>query len=248
MASENFKLAVLNVLAASAEGSATLDELRRDVPIILADEDETEQLRRFSALGDIDIFQSGLLLRNYTGFEITAAGLSLLQSLESGAAPVAVSSIPTSPALKLIDELIGSGERLKIFDLELRTFEDSPDECIEHPSEEEEKSGFTGARAPQVTSEGSDLNLAEDIDSPIMAEAEDQRLEDQTVAVDSNAAASHDAPAFLQRGFGYKPEKRNIESSRGFFASKIKSIPQLWRRHVAEDVAKTERVPEKMGG
>ena len=38
------------------EGSATLDELRRDVPIILADEDETEQLRRFSALGDIDIF------------------------------------------------------------------------------------------------------------------------------------------------------------------------------------------------
>ena len=81
MASENFKLAVLNVLAASAEGSATLDELRRDVPIILADEDETEQLRRFSALGDIDIFQSGLLLRNDTGFEITGVGLSLLQSL-----------------------------------------------------------------------------------------------------------------------------------------------------------------------
>src|SRR5205814_1659357 len=141
MAGEHFKLAVLNVLAASAEGSATLGELRRDVPIILADKDETEQLRRFSALGDIDIFQSGLLVRTETGFEITDAGLALLQSLESGAAPVAVSSNPTSPALKLIDELIGSEERLKIFDLELRTFEDSVDECIDHPSEKEEKSG-----------------------------------------------------------------------------------------------------------
>src|SRR5438045_903290 len=220
MASENFKLAVLNVLAASAEGSATLDELRRDVPIILADEDETEQLRRFSALGDIDIFQSGLLLRNETGFEITGAGLSLLQSLESGAAPVAVSSIPTSPALKLIDDLVGSEERLKIFDLELRTFEDSLDECIDHPSEQEEKSGSAGAGAPQVTPYAGDLNLAEEIDSPITAEAEEQIFEDQTVAVNSNAAASHHAPAFLRRSFGYKPEKRNIKSSRGFFASK----------------------------
>src|SRR2546423_1369005 len=220
MASEHFKLAVLNVLAASAEGSATLDELRRDVPIILADEDETEQLRRFSALGDIDIFQSGLLLRNDTGFEITGAGLSLLQSLESGAAPVARSSIPPSPALKLIDDLIGSEERLKIFDLELRTFENSLDEGIDPRLQDEEKSGSAGAGAPQVTSHASDLNLAEDIESPITAEAEDQTLEDQTVAVDSNAAASHDAPAFLPRGFGYKPKKRNIESSRGFFASK----------------------------
>src|SRR5438270_13916017 len=112
MASEHFKLAVLNILAASAEGSATLEELRRDVPIILANEDETEQLRRFSALGDVDIFQSGLLLRNETGFEITNAGLSLLQSLESSAgASVLVSSIPAAPALKLIDDLIGTEER-----------------------------------------------------------------------------------------------------------------------------------------
>src|SRR5437763_16688038 len=184
MAGEHFKLAVLNVLAASAEGSATLDELRRDVPIILADEGETEQLRRFAAIGDIDIFQSGLLVRTDTGFEITDAGLALLQSLESAhRAPLAVSSIPTSPALKLIDDLVGSEERLKIFDLELRTFEDSLDECIDHPSEQEEKSGSAGAGAPQVTPYAGDLNLAEEIDSPITAEAEEQIFEDQTVAV-----------------------------------------------------------------
>ncbi|HVI76648.1 MAG TPA: hypothetical protein VM715_00490, partial [Candidatus Acidoferrum sp.] len=106
MASENFKLTVLNVLAASAEGRATLAELRRDVPIILADKIETEQLKRFRALGDIDIFQSGLLFRNDTGFEITEAGFALLQSLESPtAAPVLVAPNSTSPALKLIDDL-----------------------------------------------------------------------------------------------------------------------------------------------
>src|SRR5690242_15635208 len=119
MASEHFKLAVLNVLAASAEGRATLHELRRDVPIILANKDETEQLRRFRALGEVDIFQSGLLERNESGFEITHAGLALLQSLENSTeASVVVSSIPTSPALKLIDDLIGTEDRLKIFDLE----------------------------------------------------------------------------------------------------------------------------------
>src|SRR5437868_1992749 len=108
MASESFKLAVLNVLAASAEGSATLDELRRDVPIILANEDETEQLRRFSALGEIDIFKSRLLLRDDAGFQITDAGLALLQSLESSSgASIELSSSRASPALKLIDDLIG---------------------------------------------------------------------------------------------------------------------------------------------
>src|SRR5205823_12382669 len=119
----------------------------------------------------------------------------------------------------------------------------------EHASEEEEKGGSAGAGAPQVTSDPSELNLAEDIDSPSAAEAEDQIFEDQAVAVNSNAGASHDAPAFLRRGFGYKPEKRNIESSRGFFARKIKSIPQFWR-HVAEEVAtpKPEPVSERMAG
>src|SRR3954470_493446 len=148
MASENFKLTVLNVLAASAEGRATLAELRRDVPIILADKIETEQLRRFRALGDIDIFQSGLLLRNDTGFEITEAGFALLQSLESpSAAPVLVASNSTSPALKLIDDLIGTKDRLKIFDLELRT--DPLGEVVQHPSEQHHHTVYEGVEAAQ---------------------------------------------------------------------------------------------------
>src|SRR4051812_33013146 len=141
MANEHFKLAVLNVLAASAEGSVTLDELRRDVPIILANKDETEQLRRFSAIGDIDIFQSGLLLRNESGFEITDAGLALLQSLECPtAAPVVVASNSTSPALKLIDDLIGTKDRLKIFNLELRRDANDLGEVVQHPPEQQQDS------------------------------------------------------------------------------------------------------------
>src|SRR4051812_46301277 len=141
MASENFKLTVLNVLAASAKRSATLDELRRDVPIILKDKGETEQLKRFRALGDIDIFQSGLLLRNATGFEITEAGFALLQSLENPtAAPVVVPSNSASPGLKLIDDLIGTKDRLKIFDLELRTDANERGKVVHHPSEPYEDS------------------------------------------------------------------------------------------------------------
>src|SRR3954471_554295 len=152
MASENFKLTVLNVLAASAGGSATLDELRCDVPIILADKIETEQLKRFRALGDINM--SGLLLRNDTGFEITEAGLALLQSLESPtAAPVVVAPNSTSPALKLIDDLIGTKDRLKIFDLELRTDPDDLGEIVQPPSEQHQDSLYEGVEAAQPASE-----------------------------------------------------------------------------------------------
>jgi len=79
----NFKLAILNVLAKCSERRATLGEVRREVGIIIASGDQTEQLKRFTALGDIDIFQSGLVLRDDAGLQITDEGLLLLHSLES---------------------------------------------------------------------------------------------------------------------------------------------------------------------
>jgi len=79
----NFKLAVLKVLAKHPERRATPGEIRREVGIIIASGDQTEQLKRFSALGGIDIFQSGLVFRDKAGLQITDAGLSLLRSLES---------------------------------------------------------------------------------------------------------------------------------------------------------------------
>ncbi len=141
-----FKLAILNVLAKCRGGHATLDEVRREVEIIVAIEDRTQQLKRFSALGDIDIFQSGLVLRDDAGLQITDAGLSLLGSLENSSGPsLEISSAPASKPFRLIDELIGAEERLRIFDLELRGLDDNAQESTDHnpyPSEQEEETGW----------------------------------------------------------------------------------------------------------
>src|SRR5437762_13346836 len=107
MVSVNFKLAILTVLAKWPERRVTVDEVRREVGVIITNEDQADQLRRLSALGDIDIFQTGLVSRNDEGFQITDAGLSLLQSQGySGPSPEA----STAP-IRLIDDLIGTEER-----------------------------------------------------------------------------------------------------------------------------------------
>ena len=113
-----FKLAILNVLAKRPGGHATLDEVRREVQVIFASGDQTEQLKRFSALGDIDIFQSGLVLRDDAGLQITDAGLSLLHSLESSGEPsLEFSSAPLSQPF---DSPSSIEERLRTFDFESR--------------------------------------------------------------------------------------------------------------------------------
>jgi len=112
-----FKLAILNVLAKSPGGRATFDEVRRGVRVIIASGDQSEQLKRFSEFGDIDIFQSGLVLRDDAGLEITDAGLSLLHSLGSSSEPSLEFS--SAPAPQPLDNLSGMDERLKTFDLEL---------------------------------------------------------------------------------------------------------------------------------
>ena len=122
MISLKFKLAVLSVLAKLPERRVTLDEIKQEIQTIVVNQDETEQLKRFASLGDIDIFQSELVSRDDNGFQITEAGPSLLHSLESSSkSPADVSS--TSHSFKLIDDLIGTKERLEIFNLELRTLE-----------------------------------------------------------------------------------------------------------------------------
>src|SRR6266404_7714058 len=123
MVSVNFKLAILTVLANWPDRRATIDEIKQEVGIIFANGDQTDLLKRLSALGDIDIFQTGLVSRNEEGFQITDAGLSLLQSLENFDGPPSpdLSTAPASQPFRLIDDLVGTEERLKIFDLELRT-------------------------------------------------------------------------------------------------------------------------------
>ena len=113
-----FKLAILNVLAKRPGGRATLDEVRREVQVIFASGDQTEQLKRFCALGDIDIFQSGLVLQDSAGLQITDAGLSLLHSLESSGEPSLEFS--SAPLPRPFDSPSSIEERLRTFDFEPR--------------------------------------------------------------------------------------------------------------------------------
>jgi len=69
MVSVNFKLVILTVLANWPTRPAAIDEIRREVGIIIADEDQAEQLRRLSAIGDFD--DAGL-----SGFVTTTGGSS----------------------------------------------------------------------------------------------------------------------------------------------------------------------------
>jgi hypothetical protein len=256
MTSENFKLAVLNALAKSAGGRATLDEVRREVEIILANDDQTEQLERFSALGDIDIFQSGLLLRDEAGFQITEAGLSLLQSLESpSGASLEVSSTPTSPALKFIDDLMGTEERLKIFDLALRAPGDGAFESSDHPSEQQQENG-----TPDATTDAGNLDPAEKIDSPIPTKADDgnnnQLSDDEeelTVASEPPDATAQEVPAFLQRSFGSKvpdPSRKflRLAGLRAFIATKRQFISGLWRGHFSGSIPHETTERSVLGG
>jgi hypothetical protein len=78
-----FQLAILNVLANWPERRIALHDVRREVELVIASGDQAAQLELPSTLGDVDIFQSGLVSRNDAGLQITEAGLSLLRSLET---------------------------------------------------------------------------------------------------------------------------------------------------------------------
>src|SRR5260370_2152544 len=123
MVSVHFQLAILTVLANWPERRAPIYEIREEVGILFANGGHADLLKRLSALGDIDIFQTGLVSRNEEGFQITAAGLSLLQSLESfdGAPSSPVSTAPPSPPSTFIPHLARTHQRLSTYHLDLRT-------------------------------------------------------------------------------------------------------------------------------
>jgi hypothetical protein len=94
-----YNLAILSVLANRPRGHATLDEVRREVEIIIAPGEQAEQPERSSAIEDIDILQAGLVIADDNGLRITDAGRSLLRSLEnSNATSPEACSTSQSPA------------------------------------------------------------------------------------------------------------------------------------------------------
>jgi hypothetical protein len=260
MVSVNFKLAILTVLAKWPDRRATAGEVRREVGIIIADEDQAERLRRPSGLGDIDIFQTGLVSRNREGFQITDAGLSLLQSLESSShGPSAEVSTASASQPLVIDDL-GSEER----DLELRTLDNIPLDGNEHTNRQRARDEGNRAAAieasgsasligadglsERIDSEACDAGEYDDDDQPVQGE------QGQPISIDAPRAAP-DFPPFLQRGFGSRGQASGRKSLQlasllAFISEKRRVIAGAWRRLFSETISneKTERLVGSVGG
>jgi hypothetical protein len=252
--SVQLKLAILTALATRPDGRATLDEIRREVEVLAAS-DQPEELKGLSGLGDTDIFQSGLVVADGDGFQITDAGRSALRALQSSnGRSFDIAQAHTSH--KLIDDLIGPEERSRIFDIELRALGENTDFS---PSQEE-PSGKTAeigtlASGPQARAdrppEIDTLHALQETNPSDHA----NRKDNEAIATGATDAAAPGAPVFLMRSFGSGIQGPPRKLSRGsivstLMAAKIQRALGIWRRHLERDVskAKTGRRTGSIGG
>lgn len=240
-----FKLAILSVLATRPDGRVTLDELKGEVEALTANADQPDGLA--SALDDIDIFQSGLVIPEDGGLRLTDRGRSALEALES-ASEASFDLSPTSAtshSLKLIDDLIGSEERQKIFDLELRS------EVIEPDPEGTEAEDAAPTPAPSNPAEEADPDLPPEFALPSIPRETGNAYLDHGSAPPwapetahtpvSATAKSQDAPAFLSRD-RFNPGIKAPEASRPrqarlllLIAARLQQARAVWRRHLERD-------------
>jgi hypothetical protein len=95
----SLQIAILKVLVSHPEGRTTIPALNADLSILnTSGSDWTDRLRRLAAHAPgLDIFGQGLILRDSSGWQITAEGRVFLDWLESGAAFVNVRVAEPSP-------------------------------------------------------------------------------------------------------------------------------------------------------
>ena len=230
----HFKLAILTILATRPDGRATLDELKGEVEALTANEDQPVS----SALEDLDLFQSGLVIPDDGGLQITDAGRSALKALDDGSeAAIDLPPASSSHSLKMIDGLIGTDERLKIFDLELRR-----DEADYRPDGAEIGDAFSRSPTPAPAQE-SDTDLSpEGLAQSTIYETSDAYLQGSepitAVAPDSMPA---DASGFLVRdasGLELSAPERNLpRRSRlcRLISVRLQQARAIWRRHLEQD-------------
>jgi len=243
-----FKLAILTVLATRPDGRATLDELKGEVEALTADE-EDHHGNISAALDDIDIFQSGLVIPEGSRLRITEAGQAALKSIEGqGNASLELPRTSTSHSLRLIDDLISTEERLKIFDLELRVddVEPSPEGAeIEDASSKETMAVAreTAADLPPETIAQSMLHQIHDTDpqggEPIAVVAEERRPTDTPTFL---VRDGHGSPV---HGPGREPRRQSRFSR--LIADKPQQIAAIWRRHLEQETPNVKAGPRRTG-
>ena len=242
-----FKLAILTVLATRPDGRATLDDLKGEVEALTANEDQLGDIS--SDLDDIDIFQSGLVIPDDGGLRITDTGRSALKALEDpNEVSLDLPSTSTSQSLKMIDDLIGTEERLKIFDLELRSDEVDPRPAGAKTEDASPIYAMPGARE-------TDADLPpENIAQSALHEAggTDPQGSEQ-IAVLAAEPPPTAAPIILVRdGHGslvHAPE-REAPRRPGFsrlITAKLQQAVAIWRRHLEQDTPNIKAGPRRSG-
>ena len=140
--------------------------------------------------------RSGLVSHDDEGWQITDAGLSLLRSLETSALAHNTCLAPESQALRLIDGVIGTEERLRIFDLKLKSSDGDAGMDSDHQSRQEEEKWAAIETADAVSEVKASGQIPEDRVNQLSSDEKDRM-----VAIEPPDAALQDAPAFLRRGF-----------------------------------------------
>jgi hypothetical protein len=253
----NLKWVILNVLARRPARRVTFDEIRSEAASVTAGEDQTEQLQRFYALGDIDIFQSGFVSRDEAGLQITDAGLSLLRSLQTfNGTSLEVPSQVELASFKRLDDLIDKQRRLKIIELELSAapggdaHEDANTQvdrsvAIETPDADSKMGGVETPDASHTQiSEGTGQGNR---NQPFLDGS------NREILIGPLDTGPQDASSFLRRSFGSRDQLPSRKSSRlsslfAFVGAK-KSLG-LWRSHFVQGLPneKTAPLAGKVGG
>jgi hypothetical protein len=112
----HLKFAMLEILARRPDGRASVDELWREWEAAGGSHEPADRLSEFE---DVEVLQSGLVVSEGDSLHITDAGRSVLRALDAHRRrPTESGNHERSESL--IDDLIGTELRLKIFDLGLR--------------------------------------------------------------------------------------------------------------------------------
>ena len=91
----SFQITILKVLAGHPEGRASLADLKHYVPVLTSSgADWSQRMKRLAARApDLDIFSSGYVLREPTGWQITAKGREFLVLIEAPSAEPALTPV-----------------------------------------------------------------------------------------------------------------------------------------------------------
>jgi hypothetical protein len=221
------KFAVLSVLAERPDGSAALSELDRELQA--RGQGEVGGLSDFDGIG---VIEPGLAVLEHDRLRITETGRAVIRAYMDLGEPryEVMPTVDLPHSLKRIDDLIGVEQRLKIFDLGLR----SADGPFIEPMDED----------PPIEAAPSQPAPTDPVDNiPGYATPDPVGLSDNNASEASGdtslrapALSMTEPPVFLRRS---SPQRNSpstptarTRDSRALIARGVQRLLQIWRGHI----------------